>query len=80
MVPHPGPRGAHGVLRHPHRLQLRVRVQNWSSFKSSIDFIGPGNFVALFSNGSLVNALTVTLVYAVLVAVFQNLFGLALAP
>lgn len=52
---------------------------NWSSFKSSIDFIGTGNFVSLFSNGSLVGALTVTLVYAVLVAVFQNLFGLALA-
>lgn len=52
---------------------------NWSSFKSLIDFIGPGNFVSLFSNGSLVNALTVTLVYAVLVAIFQNLFGLALA-
>ena len=52
---------------------------NWSSFKSSIDFIGTDNFVSLFSNGSLVNALTVTLVYAVLVAIFQNLFGLALA-
>lgn len=52
---------------------------NWSSFKSSIDFIGPDNFVSLFSNGTLVNALTVTLVYAVLVAIFQNLFGLALA-
>ena len=52
---------------------------NWSSFKSSIDFIGTDHFVSLFSNGSLVNALTVTLVYAVLVAIFQNLFGLALA-
>ena len=52
---------------------------NWSSFKSSIDFIGTDNFVSLFSNGSLVNALTVTLIYAVLVAIFQNLFGLALA-
>lgn len=52
---------------------------NWSSFKSSISFTGWDNFVALFSNGSLVNDLKVTLVYAVLVAIFQNLFGLALA-
>ncbi|MFZ8507360.1 sugar ABC transporter permease, partial [Staphylococcus aureus] len=52
---------------------------NWSSFKSSIDFIGTDNFVSLFSNGSLVNALSVTLIYAVLVAIFQNLFGLGLA-
>ncbi|MEV7692765.1 sugar ABC transporter permease [Microbacterium sp. NPDC089189] len=52
---------------------------NWSSFKSSIDFVGWDNFVALFSNGSLVNALVVTLIYAVLVAIFQNVFGLGLA-
>lgn len=52
---------------------------DWSSFKSSIGFVGWDNMIALFSNGSLVNALGVTLIYAVLVAVFQNLFGLALA-
>ncbi|WP_371741897.1 carbohydrate ABC transporter permease [Herbiconiux sp. VKM Ac-2851] len=52
---------------------------DWSSFKSSIGFIGFDNFVSLFSNGTLVNALRVTLIYAVLVAVFQNVFGLILA-
>ena len=52
---------------------------DWSSFKSEINFTGWDNFVALFSNGSLVNALLVTLVYAALVAVFQNVFGLGLA-
>lgn len=52
---------------------------DWSSFKSEINFIGWDNFVSLFSNGSLVNALVVTLTYAVLVAVFQNVFGLGLA-
>ncbi|MCI2959482.1 sugar ABC transporter permease [Agromyces atrinae] len=52
---------------------------NWSSFNTSIGFVGIDNFVSLFSNGSLINALRVTLVYAVLVAIFQNLFGLALA-
>lgn len=52
---------------------------DWSSFKSGIGFVGFDNFVALFSNGTLVNSLRVTLVYAVLVAIFQNVFGLALA-
>ena len=52
---------------------------DWSSFKSGIGFVGFDNFVSLFANGTLVNSLRVTLVYAVLVAVFQNVFGLALA-
>ncbi|GAA1466473.1 carbohydrate ABC transporter permease [Microbacterium thalassium] len=52
---------------------------DWSSFKSGINFVGFDNFVSLFSNGALVNALIVTLVYAVLVAIFQNVFGLILA-
>lgn len=52
---------------------------NWSSFHSDIGFVGFDNFAALFSNGSLLNDLRITLVYAVLVAVFQNLFGLILA-
>ena len=52
---------------------------DWSSFKSSIGFVGFDNFRDLFSSGTLVNALRVTLVYAVLVAIFQNLFGLILA-
>jgi raffinose/stachyose/melibiose transport system permease protein len=52
---------------------------DWSSFKAAINLRGFDNFVTLFGNGSLTNALRVTLVYAVLVAVFQNLFGLILA-
>lgn len=52
---------------------------NWSSFKSSIGFTGLDNFITLFNSGTLLNALRVTLVYAVLVAIFQNLFGLVLA-
>ncbi|WP_258070807.1 carbohydrate ABC transporter permease [Pseudoclavibacter sp. AY1F1] len=52
---------------------------NWSSFSSEISFVGTDNFESLFSNGTLVTALRVTLVYAVLVAIFQNLFGLILA-
>ncbi|WP_235493563.1 carbohydrate ABC transporter permease [Leifsonia sp. Leaf336] len=52
---------------------------NWSSFHSSISFVGVDNFAALFGNGSLLNDLRITLIYAVLVAIFQNLFGLILA-
>jgi len=52
---------------------------DWSSFKSSISAVGFDNFAALLHNGSLLTSLRVTLVYAVLVAVFQNLFGLLLA-
>lgn len=52
---------------------------DWSSFKSEINPVGFDNFESLFSSGTLVNSLRVTLVYAVLVAIFQNLFGLILA-
>lgn len=52
---------------------------NWSSFKSEIGFVGFDNFASLFTNGSLQNAIRVTLIYAILVAVIQNTFGLGLA-
>lgn len=52
---------------------------DWSSFKSQIGFVGLDNIVQLLGNGSLLADLRTTLVYAVLVAIFQNLFGLILA-
>lgn len=52
---------------------------DWSSFKARIDFAGLDNFSELLQDGSLLTDLRTTLVYAVLVAVFQNLFGLVLA-
>ena len=52
---------------------------DWSSFKSEINFVGFDNFVSLFTNGVLVDDLRITLVYAVLAALFQNVFGLILA-
>ncbi len=52
---------------------------DWSSFKSGIVSVGLANFQTLLADGSLLDALRITLVYAVLVAVFQNLFGLGLA-
>lgn len=52
---------------------------DWSSFKTSINFAGFSNFTSLFQSGTLVSDLLTTLEYAVLVAFFQNLFGLILA-
>lgn len=52
---------------------------DWSGFKSSIKPVGFDNFAELVSNGTLFRSLRVTIVYAVLVAVLQNVFGFALA-
>jgi len=52
---------------------------DWSSFKAAINPVGLDNFAQLTSDGTLFRALRVTVVYAVLVAIFQNLFGFMLA-
>lgn len=52
---------------------------NWSAFGKTIDFNGVQNFVDLFRSGTLMRDLRITLVYAILVAIFQNTFGLILA-
>jgi multiple sugar transport system permease protein/raffinose/stachyose/melibiose transport system permease protein len=52
---------------------------DWSGFKREIGFVGLRNVEELLGNGSLSSSLRITLIYAVLVAVFQNVFGLLLA-
>ncbi|MBW3090793.1 carbohydrate ABC transporter permease [Bifidobacterium miconisargentati] len=52
---------------------------DWSAFKKTIDFNGLENLQQLFESGTLMADIKVTLIYAVLVAFFQNTFGLALA-
>jgi raffinose/stachyose/melibiose transport system permease protein len=52
---------------------------DWSGFKAAINPVGLDNFVQLTSDGTLFRSLRITIVYAVLVAVFQNLFGFGLA-
>jgi raffinose/stachyose/melibiose transport system permease protein len=52
---------------------------DWSAFKSAINPVGLENFDDLASNGTLFRALRITIVYAALVALFQNLFGFGLA-
>jgi raffinose/stachyose/melibiose transport system permease protein len=58
---------------------LYYAFTDWSGFKSSINFVGTRNFSRVLHNGILVADLKVTLIYAALVALFQNLFGLGLA-
>ncbi|GAA2502080.1 sugar ABC transporter permease [Winogradskya consettensis] len=52
---------------------------NWSAFHNDIAGVGLANFRAVLSNGALVSSLGITVVYAVLVAIMQNGFGLGLA-
>jgi raffinose/stachyose/melibiose transport system permease protein len=52
---------------------------DWSGFKSQISPVGVDNFRELASDGTLFRALRITVYYAVLVAIFQNLFGFGLA-
>jgi raffinose/stachyose/melibiose transport system permease protein len=52
---------------------------DWSSFKSEIRPVGLDNLTDLLSDGTLFSALRITVCYAVLVALFQNLFGFGLA-
>lgn len=63
----------------PTLLNFVYAFTDWSSFKTSIGFVGVSNFAQVFGNGSLLRDLRVTLVYGILVAIFQNLFGLVLA-
>ena len=52
---------------------------DWSGFKAAINPVGFDNFAELASNGTLFRALRITIVYAALVALFQNVFGFGLA-
>ncbi|MGW0801537.1 carbohydrate ABC transporter permease [Nonomuraea sp. NPDC002799] len=52
---------------------------DWSSFKSGIRPVGFDNLSYLLSDGTLFSALRITVIYAALVALLQNLFGFGLA-
>ncbi len=54
-------------------------MTDWSGFRAEINFVGFRNFSDLLQSGTLLNSLRITIVFAVLVAVFQNLFGMILA-
>lgn len=52
---------------------------DWSQFKAEISFAGIDNFKSLFESGVLLKDIKITIIYAILVAVMQNIFGLGLA-
>ncbi|HEY5518182.1 MAG TPA: sugar ABC transporter permease [Cellulomonas sp.] len=51
----------------------------WSAFTPVIKYAGLENFRSVVADGTLFSALKITLTYAAVVAVLQNLFGLLLA-
>lgn len=63
----------------PTVLNFIYAFTNWSAFSKTIEFNRFDNFVELFQSGTLLRDLRVTLIYAILVAIFQNSFGLILA-
>ena len=63
----------------PNGLNFVFPFTNWSAFKPAVNFVGWTNFIDVFADGTVISALRATLVYAVLVAFFQNAFGLGLA-
>jgi ABC-type sugar transport system permease subunit len=63
----------------PTLYNLIYAFTDWSSFKTAINPVGLDNFRSLLGNGVLLSDLRTTVIYAALVALFQNLFGLVLA-
>ncbi|WP_236681864.1 carbohydrate ABC transporter permease [Bifidobacterium actinocoloniiforme] len=63
----------------PTVLNFIYAFTDWSAFKTTISFNGLDNFLSLFNNGILLRDLRITLMFAVCVAFFQNVFGLILA-
>ncbi|WP_454051772.1 carbohydrate ABC transporter permease [Cellulomonas sp. Marseille-Q8402] len=63
----------------PTLLNFVYAFTDWSAFRQGFGFVGTENFTRLFADGSLLSALRVTLIWAVLVALLQNGFGFLLA-
>ncbi|MEV6110538.1 sugar ABC transporter permease [Streptomyces sp. NPDC051940] len=63
----------------PNLLNFALAFTDWSSYSDTVRFTGLANFRELLHEGALVNDLRVTVVYAVVVMVAQNLAGLVLA-
>lgn len=54
-------------------------LTDWNVSKATISFIGLKNFKTIFMDEELRKAITNTFIYAIVVVVFKNLFGLLLA-
>ena len=63
----------------PNALNLVYPFTDWSAFKSDTHFVGLATIRSVFEDGAMGTAIKTTVVYAVLVALFQNAVGLGLA-
>lgn len=63
----------------PNVLQFVFAFTDWSTLSPNIHVTGFENFQSLLEDGSLQRGISVTLIFAVLVTVVQNIVGLALA-
>lgn len=54
-------------------------LTDWNVSKTTINFIGIKNFKTIFLDSELRKAITNTFIYAIVVVIFKNLFGLLLA-
>ncbi|TDC71737.1 carbohydrate ABC transporter permease [Streptomyces hainanensis] len=68
-----------GFFLLPNLLNFWYPFTDWSGYRSQISFTGLDNFRQILDDGTLWRAIRVTLVYALLAALFQNAFGLGLA-
>ncbi len=63
----------------PNVLNFVLSLTNWNSYSDDVKWVGLDNFAGLWNDGTLLNSLRVTLVFASLVAIIQNALGLLLA-
>lgn len=63
----------------PTVMNFAYSFTDWSAFKQTISFNGLSNLRELFNSGVLLADIRITFIYALLVALFQNVFGLLLA-
>ena len=60
-------------------LNIPLAFSSWTTFRSEIVWNGWSNFNSLYQQGSLVNAVRVTVVYGLVAMVVQNVVSLSLA-
>lgn len=63
----------------PNALNFVYAFTDWSAFKETIDFVGMEQFESISRDALLLNDIRATVVFAALVAIFQNVLGLGLA-
>jgi raffinose/stachyose/melibiose transport system permease protein len=63
----------------PFVLNIPFAFSSWSGYSNAIGFIGIENWITLWQSGVLGNAILVTLIYAIVAMLVQNVVALSLA-